>query len=66
MAQLIKASHQYDREITDSNPVQVLTFSGFSAQLPYCVHKCNDHTLLDFNFRSSNVKYFIYNYTSID
>ena len=32
IAQLVRASHQY-REVTGSNPVEVLTFSGFSTQL---------------------------------
>ena len=32
IAQLVRASHRY-REVTGSNPVEVLTFSGFYAQL---------------------------------
>ena len=32
IAQLVKASHRY-REVTGSNPVEVLTFSGFYTQL---------------------------------
>ena len=32
IAQLVRASHQY-REVTGSNPVEVLTFSGFCSQL---------------------------------
>ena len=32
IAQLVRASHRY-REVTGSNPVEVLTFSGFCSQL---------------------------------
>ena len=32
IAKLVRASHQY-REVTGSNPVEVLNFSGFSTQL---------------------------------
>ena len=32
IVQLVRASHRY-REVTGSNPVEVLTFSGFSMQL---------------------------------
>ena len=32
IAQLVRASHRY-REVTGSNPVEVLTFSGFHTQL---------------------------------
>ena len=32
IAQLVRASHRY-REVTSSNPVKVLTFSGFCSQL---------------------------------
>ena len=32
IAQLVGASHRY-REVTGSNPVEVLTFSGFFSQL---------------------------------
>ena len=32
IAQLVRASHRY-REVTGSNPVEVLTFSGFYTQL---------------------------------
>ena len=32
IAQLVRASHRY-REVTGSNPVEVLNFSGFSTQL---------------------------------
>ena len=32
IAQLVRASHRY-REVTGSNPVEALTYSGFSMQL---------------------------------
>ena len=32
IAQLVRASHRY-HEVTGSNPVEVLAFSGFSTQL---------------------------------
>ena len=32
IAQLVRASHRY-REVTGSNPVEVLTFSGFYTEL---------------------------------
>ena len=33
-------------EVTGSNPVEVLTLSGFDTQLLNCVHNCDDHGLL--------------------
>ena len=39
---LVRALHQY-REVTGSNLVGVLTFSGFSTQLLKCVQNCDDH-----------------------
>ena len=47
IAQLVRASHWY-REVTGSNPVEVLNFSGFC--ISSCingVHKCEDHNLRD-------------------
>ena len=41
IAQLVRASHRY-REVTGSNPVEVLAFSGFLN----CVHYCDDHSSL--------------------
>ena len=42
IAQLVRASHRY-REVTGSNPVEVLTFSGFYTQwLKLCL--CDDST----------------------
>ena len=43
IAQLLRASHRY-REVTGSNPVEVLTFSGNYLN---CVHNCDDHSLLE-------------------
>ena len=45
---LVRASHRY-HEVTGSNPVEVLTFSGF--YIRNCInwgHNCKDHSLLDF------------------
>jgi len=56
IAQLVRsrASHRY-HEVTGSNPVEVLTFSGFSIRnCLSCVHNCEDHILLHF---SSAVRY---------
>ena len=45
-AQLVRA-HRY-REVTGSNPVEVLTFSGFYIRnCLNCVHNCKDHSLLE-------------------
>ena len=46
-AELVRASHRY-REVTGSNPVQVLNFSGFSTQLLKLVHNCEDHNLINY------------------
>ena len=52
IAQSVSASHWY-REVTGSNPIEVLTFSGFYIRnCINCVHNCQDHSLLD---RLSNV-----------
>ena len=46
------------REVTSSNPVEVLTFSGFYTQYYLnCVHNCDDHSSLDFKFCSSKIIY---------
>ena len=47
-AQLVRASHRY-REVTGSNPVEVLNF--FQASLRNCKncdHNCEDHSSFDF------------------
>ena len=47
IAQLVRASHRYC-EVTGSNPVEVLNFSGFYiGSCMICVHNCEDHSLLD-------------------
>ena len=47
ITQLVRASHRY-REVTGSNPVEVLNFSGFYIRnCINCVHNCEDHSLLD-------------------
>ena len=44
-AQLVWASHRY-REVTGSNPVEVLIFSGFCIRnCINCVNNCEDHSL---------------------
>ena len=48
IAQLVRASHWY-REVTGTNPVEVLTFSGFYIRnCINCIHNCEDHSLPDF------------------
>ena len=45
---VVRASHRY-REVTGSNPVEVLTFSGLTVRNCFnCVQNCDDHGLLDF------------------
>ena len=46
IAQLVRASHRY-REVTGSNPVEVLTFSGFYTQLLKLCFNCDDHSSLN-------------------
>ena len=51
LVQLVRASHRY-REVTGSNPVEVLNFSGFFTQLLNCIHNCEHHNfswLFDFS-----------------
>ena len=65
IALLCRASHRY-HEVTGSNPVEFLTFSGFSTQLLKCVHTWYVNGLLDFKIRSSIYGTFhIYHLTSI-
>ena len=48
IAQLVRASHWY-REVTGSNPVEVLNFSGlFVRNCLNSIHNCDDHGLLYF------------------
>ena len=46
IAQLVRASHRY-REVTGSNPVEVLIFQASIRNCLNCVHNCDDHGLLD-------------------
>ena len=66
MAQLVRALHWY-REITGSNHVEVLTFSGFHTQLfkLRSLH-CDDHSSLDFKSAVQYMKHFINYITSHD
>ena len=47
IAQLVRASHLY-REVTGSNLVEVLNFSGFLCNCINCVHNAEDHSSFDF------------------
>ena len=63
IAQLVRASHRY-REVLGSNPVEVLTFSGFCIRnCLNCVHNCDDHSLLDFKSAVQYMNHFIYHFT---
>ena len=56
---LVRASHWY-REVTGSNHVEVLNFSGFHIRnFMKCVHNCEDHSLLEsFPNWESNLRQF--------
>ena len=57
IARLVRASHQY-RKVTASNPVEVLSFSGFHIHnCINCVNNCKDHSLLDTVSMLSKLKY---------
>ena len=64
IAQLVRASHRY-REVTGSNPVEVLTFQASIHNCLSCVHNCDDHSLLDFKSAVKYMKHFIYHFTII-
>ena len=64
VAQLVRVSHLY-REVTGSNPVEVLTFQASIRNCLNCVHNCEDHSLLDFKSAVQYTKYFIYHFTFI-
>ena len=65
IAQLVEASHRY-HEVTGSNPVDVLTFSGlYIHNCINCFHNWEDNSLLDFTSAVQYMKYFIYNFTFI-
>ena len=57
---MVRSSHRY-REVTGSNPVEDLNFSGFYIRncINY-VHNCEDHSLL-----VQYIKYFIYKFTDL-
>ena len=59
-AQLFRTSHRY-REVTGSNSVEILHFSGF--YIRFCFNNCEDHSLLDFTSAVQYMIYFIYNFT---
>ena len=57
---MVRASHRY-REVTGSNPVEDLNFSGFYIRnCINCVHNCEDHSLL-----VQHIKYFKYKLTDL-
>ena len=63
IAQLVGASYRY-HEITGSNPVEVLNFSGlYILKCINCVNNCQDHRLLDFTSAAQYMKYFIHNFS---
>ena len=47
IAQLVRTSHRY-RQVTGSNPVEVLTFQASIRNCSSCVHNCEDRSLLEF------------------
>ena len=62
ITQLVRVSHGY-REVTGSNPIEVLTFSGFYIRnCISCFHNCEDHSLIShsqFNiWNISDISYF--------
>ena len=63
-AQLVRASDGC-REVTGSNPVEVLTLSGFYIHhCINCVHNCEDHSLLDLTSAFLYMKHYIYHFTN--
>ena len=65
VAQLVRASH-WCRDVTGSNPVEVLTFSGFYIRnCINCIHNCKDHNLRDFTSAVQYMKHFINHLTLI-
>ena len=65
IAQLVKESHRY-REFTSSNPVKVLTFSGFhKCSYTKCLHNREDQSSLDFTSAGLYMKHFVYHFTFI-
>ena len=65
IAQLVRVSQRY-REATGSNPIKVLTFTGFHKRnCINCFHNCEDQSLLDFTSALQFMKYFTYIFTFI-
>ena len=65
IAQLLTALHRY-HEVTGSNPVEILTFSGlYTRNCINCIHNSEDRSLLDFTSAVQYMKYFLYNLTFI-
>ena len=56
-----RASHRY-REVTGSNPVEVLNFQASLRNCKNCVHNCDDHSFTWFHIRSSYMIHFIYHF----
>ena len=69
--QLVRASQRY-REVTGSDPVEVVNFLGFyTRNYINCVHNwedhsfCEDYSSLDFTSAVQFMKYLIYNFSFI-
>ena len=61
IAQLVRASHR-NREVTGSNPVEVLNFQASLRNCKNCAHNCEDHSFTWFHIRSSYMIHFIYHF----
>ena len=58
--------HFTNHEVMGSNPVKVLTFSGFYTQLlKLRSYTYNNRSLLDFKSAVQHVKYFIYHFANV-
>ena len=65
IAHLVRTSH-WHRDVTASNSVEVLSFSGFYIRnCINCVHNCKDYNLLDFTSAVQYMKHFINHLTLI-
>ena len=65
ITQLVRASDR-KREVTGSNPVEVLTFSGFYMQLLKLRSLPRWYSLLDFKSAVNYMKHFIYIFTLVN
>ena len=61
IAQLVRALHRY-REV--QTPLKSWLFQASIRNCLNCVHKCDDHSLLDFKSAVQYMKHFIYHFTS--